>query len=227
MTEKVYVDKYGLECNFRYSNVNKNVVYYHSTKNMINDHLPYWEEYVGNYAGKPIEMLEIGSFQGQSATWWLDNILTHPQSHLTCVDPFFERKRVPDLEIFMDNIKKTGKKNQTTILRGLSGDILPKLINEGKKYDVIYVDGSHEYKEVLEDCINSWFLLKPKGLLILDDYKMNPRYATDKVGPKPAIDDFLKYLEEKQKGKFEILDTDYLSKRSKSILGYQIQIHKK
>lgn len=223
---KVFIEDFKNACRFRQSNVNKNVVYYHTTKDMIKDHIPYWEKYACDYIDKPIKMLEIGSFQGQSATWWLDNILTNTNSSLTCIDPFFERPRVPDFKIFMSNIEKTGKKQQVRVLRGLSGDILPKLIESKEMFDLIYVDGSHEYKDVLEDCLNSWKMLNPNGLLILDDYKMNPRYAEDKIGPKPAIDEFLQFLEQNEKEHFEILNTDFLSKRSKSILGYQVQIKK-
>lgn len=228
MSNKVFIKEFNNRFHIRNSNINPKTKYIYTTKSLIDDHLPYWIEYTKPYISnsKPFHMLEIGSFQGQSATWFLDNLMIHPKSTLTCVDPFFTRKTIDDKAIFLHNINTSGRSNQTIIKEGLSGDILPKLLNEGKEYDIIYVDGSHEYKETLEDCMNSWKLLKKKGLLIIDDYRMNPVFATDKVGPKPAIDDFLNYLETTQQRKFQVLDTNFMKPRSKLLIGYQVQIRK-
>jgi hypothetical protein len=35
-----------------------------------------------------IQMLDIGSYEGQSTVWYLTNVLTHPTARLTCIDPF-------------------------------------------------------------------------------------------------------------------------------------------
>lgn len=201
--------------------------YYYTTKDLISDHVPYWLYYASDYANKAINMLEIGSFQGQSATWWIDNILTHENSTLTCIDPFFKRKLVPDYDIFCDNIAKTNQKHKVTIMQGLSGNILPTLLNNEMKFDIIYVDGSHEYMEVYEDCVFSWELLKEGGLLILDDYRMSPRFADDKIGCKPAIDDFIELLRETEQS-FDLLDTNFINRNvnSKQTIGYQVQIRK-
>jgi predicted O-methyltransferase YrrM len=52
--------------------------------------IPQWERQVaGRFAGKPgLRFLEIGSFEGRSACWLLQNVLTDPSVRLTCVDPF-------------------------------------------------------------------------------------------------------------------------------------------
>ena len=42
--------------------------------------------------------------------------------------------------------------------------------NPDKKYDFIYIDGSHKAEEVLDDCVSSWKILNKGGLLILDDF---------------------------------------------------------
>jgi hypothetical protein len=39
-------------------------------------------------AGRPVNFLELGSYEGRSTVWMLESLLTHPQSHITCVDPF-------------------------------------------------------------------------------------------------------------------------------------------
>ena len=46
-----------------------------------------WTETLAEYKAKPnVSFLEIGSFEGRSAIWLLENILTDPTAHLTCVD---------------------------------------------------------------------------------------------------------------------------------------------
>jgi len=54
-----------------------------------------------------------------------------------------------------------------------------------QNYDLIYVDGSHSYKDVLQDAFNSFKILKKNGIIIFDDLlwrfyknkKKNPMYA--------------------------------------------------
>jgi hypothetical protein len=56
-------------------------------------------------------------------------------------------------------------------------------------YDFIYIDGSHTAPDVLTDACMAWPLLKPKGLMVFDDYMWgNPRDILHR--PKPAIDAF-------------------------------------
>ncbi len=57
-------------------------------------------------------------------------------------------------------------------------------------FDIIYIDASHEGRDVIADAVMSWKLLNPGGIMIFDDYiwdKLKPVYFT----PKPAIDAFL------------------------------------
>jgi hypothetical protein len=58
------------------------------------------------------------------------------------------------------------------------------------QFDVIYIDGSHEGRNILEDACLSFHLVKPGGLIMLDDYKWNhPRHVY--TVPRVAIDSFL------------------------------------
>jgi hypothetical protein len=67
-------------------------------------------------------------------------------------------------------------------------------------YDLIYIDGSHFYKDVLNDCINSFKILKLNGYLILDDYFW-VFYKNINDNPASAINFFLKNY----KSKFKII----------------------
>lgn len=46
---------------------------------------------------------------------------------------------------------------------------LPKLVEENKKYDLIYIDGSHLFENVFVDFYYSALLLNENGILIFDD----------------------------------------------------------
>jgi len=42
-----------------------------------------------------------------------------------------------------------------------------------KKFDIIYIDGSHSYSNFKNDLLKSWKILKKNGLLIVDDIFWN------------------------------------------------------
>ena len=66
------------------------------------------------------------------------------------------------------NIHLSGSGHKVTIKEGRSGDVLRTL--PLRHYDLIYVDGSHTARDVLQDAVLGWGLLKRGGLMIFDDY---------------------------------------------------------
>ena len=54
--------------------------------------------------------------------------------------------------------------------------------NNKKKFDLIFIDGLHEYQQVRKDFINSYNSLKPNGYILLHD--MHPRYIYEEYTPK-------------------------------------------
>src|SRR5215212_4787789 len=48
--------------------------------------LPEWRELLLSLNRKPCRLLEIGSYEGRSSFWMVDNLLSHRDSSLTCVD---------------------------------------------------------------------------------------------------------------------------------------------
>jgi len=144
--------------------------------------LPLWRETLAPVAGRPVQVLEIGSFEGRSALFFLDYL---SQSHVTCIDAFFSRKY---RRRFLANTRPYGKR--VRVLRMLSLGGLARLTREGKRYDVVYIDGSHRRADVLSDSVAAWPLLNKQGLLIWDDYQWEPKLP-DHERPKQAIDLFL------------------------------------
>ncbi len=173
----------------------------------FSEQIPWWEKQLAKFKGKPnLQFLEIGSFEGRSAVWLLENILTDSTSILTCIDTFggspeHENKQLRIGEIeqhFRHNIKESGSEKKVIIKKGYSKEILPGLTHGA--YDCIYIDGSHKASDVLEDAILSKLLLKKGGMLIFDDYVWDER-IDELDRPKVAIDAFLKVY----KGQYKLL----------------------
>ena len=63
---------------------------FHFTKDYITPYIPFYNAHLAEFKGKPdVHFLEVGTYEGRTALWFLDNILTHPTSTMTIVD-FFE-----------------------------------------------------------------------------------------------------------------------------------------
>ena len=163
--------------------------------------IPIWTHYLNHLKNEPnLHFLEIGSFQGRSTVWLLENILTNNTSKITCIDTFegsiehtinFQNDIKNLFDIFSHNISKF--KNKVNIIKDKS-QIALKQINE--QYDFIYIDGDHKASSVLEDSILSFPLLKKGGIMIFDDYLWfeMKKYIDN---PKPAIDAFLEIYGDK------------------------------
>jgi predicted O-methyltransferase YrrM len=161
-----------------------------------------------------LHILEIGSFEGKSTVWFINNLLKNEKSTITCIDPWMnfyqnsnsfnsynpETKTQSGIDYikddikgrFLHNINETGYSNKVNVTHGMSYLELPKLINEKKLYDIIFIDGNHTSPFVLTDAVMSWFLLKPNGIMIFDDYLWEFNQDKETLSPKLAIDSFIR-----------------------------------
>lgn len=156
-----------------------------------------WAKSLSEFKSKPnLSFLEIGSFEGRSAVWLLENILTDDSSRLTCIDTWKgsiehqgSKLDLGTIEAHFDhNIELAGKTHQIIKIKDYSSRALRKLSYDS--YDFIYIDGSHKASDVLEDAVLCWRLLKVGGIMIFDDYIWEPQYAKIE-SPTIAIDSFL------------------------------------
>ena len=143
--------------------------------------------------------IEIGSFEGRSMVWIAENMM-EDGDHLTCIDTWEggEEHSAEDMaavearfdhnfdlleERFPQHFFFKAKDFSAHVL---AGDIAAKGVGDA---DFIYIDGSHIAKDVLTDACMAWALLKPKGIMVFDDYMWgNPRDILHR--PKAAIDAF-------------------------------------
>lgn len=159
-----------------------------------------WTRALAPIAGRPgVRMLEIGSFEGRSAAWFLEHVLTDESSELVCVDIFWR----PGLEARFDhNIGLADRHGRVRKRKGVSADVLATL--EPASFDAIYVDGGHDAATALLDAFLAWRLLKPGGILMFDDYLWELERPVSQR-PQLAIDLFREALGDA----LEVLHTGY------------------
>jgi predicted O-methyltransferase YrrM len=132
------------------------------------------------------EILEVGSWAGASAVTWASAIRTLGlDGQVTCVDswaPYFdlskengEHYRKMNLaaeqgaveKLFRHNIETSGVGDLVSVRAGRSLDVLPALA--AQSFDVIYLDGSHLFQDVLADIREAKRLIRPGGIICGDD----------------------------------------------------------
>ena len=148
------------------------------THDYFSPNIANWSQWFGQLiTAAPIACLEIGSWQGGSSTWLLDNVIAPRGGSLTCIDTFegssehlgFLHTLHAGLEELFDaNIARTGHGHLCRKLVGYSQDVLRQM--RSGDFDFIFVDGAHEAKFVIQDAIYCWSMLRPGGFLLFDDY---------------------------------------------------------
>jgi predicted O-methyltransferase YrrM len=162
----------------------------------LNTGWKHWDMYLSKFVGKKINCLDIGSYKGDSTCWMLNNICTNPYSRVYSLDtwegsPEYGNYTNEIEKVFDENVGKTGRKSQNIKMKTTSTKGLLQLNNSNKIiFDFIFIDASHEAKDVLSDGVLSWSLLNNEGILIFDDYKWK-KLKKEYFRPKIAIDSFV------------------------------------
>jgi predicted O-methyltransferase YrrM len=168
------------------------------TQDWFSQHISLWEKLFADFFPDGIDRcLEIGSFEGRSTCWILENALSDDGT-ISCVDTWEgspEISREAALQSwprFVHNVGLSKGPDQKVIyLREKSSLALANLIvdKQTESFDFIYVDGSHTASDTLTDAVNAFTLLKEGGLMVFDDY-MWELQCDILVRPKMAIDAF-------------------------------------
>ena len=162
-------------------------------------HIPRWEKFLAPLEGRSARILEIGSFEGLSACFFLWRL---PDARITCIDTFAGAPDYPaygistiDLERRFDANVSLVDASRVAKRAGDSRRILLDLVTDAtESFDVIYVDGSHMALDVVVDAALSWQLLSENGLLIFDDYGGGAVDPDPLRHVKPAVDAFLELV---------------------------------
>lgn len=149
---------------------------------------------------RPQRMAEIGCYEGQHVV----EMLAHPdrpkEFALECVDPYEPSAEFPAEEIehalnaFTQNVLAAQQKHGGGVLlhRKRSATMWAKWITQNKKFDAIYIDGSHSAPDVLIDAVGAIQCLDSGGVVVFDDYVWGtgPQYLPLTSCPKVAVDAF-------------------------------------
>jgi hypothetical protein len=115
------------------------------------------------------------------------------------------------VRLMLGNLDLQGSQ-QAYCIEGNSLEVMPRMVDQGMKFDVLLLDGDHNYHTVAEEMKHIEALTNPDALVICDDYDgrwstrdlfyadredyRDNKHATQKVetekhGVKPAIDEWL------------------------------------
>jgi len=167
------------------------------TSDWTSNNFSIWTKILAPWRDRPLDVLEIGSWEGRSAVFWLEYL---PSSRVVCVDSFDGgevgpiaaevRAQMPFTEARFDaNLASYAGRFEKIALRSVTA--LDRLRARRRSFDLIYIDGGHTRDEVLIDSLLSWAMLKRRGILIWDDYEWRPELPIAQR-PKDAIDTFLR-----------------------------------
>lgn len=154
------------------------------------------------------KILEIGSFQGGS-TLAIGHAIAGTDIELYCLDPWsnyinqedfatFDRSTVSDdFRIINNFIKNTAFiGDNLRMLRGKSLAFAGLL--DGKGFDLIFIDGAHDYDSVRYDIKLAFSALKPSGFVCGHDYH------SEGHGVRKAVDELIAHVPSiDKKGKFD------------------------
>ncbi len=177
---------------------------YEFTKDWFSASTPVWQKLLESLA--PRRLLEVGSFEGRSACYLIDILSPRHAIELHCVDTFAGGVEHSVLDMsaveirFRANVRLAAEKAlhspHVVIHKQASDMALATLLAGGGRdsFDLIYIDGSHQAKDVLADAVLGFRLLRRGGVMIFDDYLWSEKLpgGPDLLRmPKPAIDAFV------------------------------------
>ena len=152
--------------------------------------IPIWNFFIKEMS--KIKYLEIGAFEGRSVVFVGKTI--KELISIDVVDTFKGSDEHKSAKIDFNNVYKNFKNNTNQFKENLTVHINNSefFFNQNKKkFNLIYVDGSHHYSDVLKDLINSYKFLEKGGIIICDDFKWTSYYQNKDENPALAIIKFI------------------------------------
>lgn len=175
------------------------------TRDWFSRCIPAWTDLFPRVMPRPARILEIGAFEGRATCFMLESLIPpDAEGEIHCVDNWqggAEHADIPMAEVlarFRANVRATlrrcGRHCVVTHHKPSAAALLG-LLGQGfeGRFDLAYVDGSHQAADVLEDLVLAFRLLRKGGLMICDDYAWQRQApgAEDVLDtPKIAVDAF-------------------------------------
>jgi predicted O-methyltransferase YrrM len=114
------------------------------------------------------QTIEVGLALGMSALFLCQAVLARGGSHVA-IDPFQESSwRGAGLIV----LEQAGVREHVEVIEEESQLALPRLVSEGRAFDLAFIDGDHRFESALLDLYFMTRLVRPEGLIVLDDMWM-------------------------------------------------------
>jgi predicted O-methyltransferase YrrM len=112
--------------------------------------------------------LEVGLALGMSALFLCQAVMRRDGRHVA-IDPFQEKSwKGAGLRTLRD----AGVEDCVEVIEEESQLALPRLVSDGRQFDLAFVDGDHRFEGVFLDLYYMTRLVKPSGLVVVDDMWM-------------------------------------------------------
>ena len=111
--------------------------------------------------------LEVGAGVGVGTLALCEALLAEPGGDHTVVDPYAFGG-----DVAVHALREAGVEDMVTRLREPSQLALPRMVAEGRRFDLILVDGGHRFDDVFLDLVYADRLLEPGRVVVIDDLWM-------------------------------------------------------
>jgi len=169
-----------------------------------------------------IKICEIGSWMGRSSYVFARAIEDNARSQVICIDPFngdgdfgskkeYRRLMVGDSkrknlkDKFIENMEKNKVINKIRVIEGYSNKVVRDFRH---KIDLLFIDGNHDYKSVLDDYLQWSPLIRKNGYIAFHDVGASHTY-----GPKQVVERYV--VHNNMWGEHQLIDELYIAKKIK------------
>lgn len=149
-----------------------------------------WEFVLEPFRDQIKKVLEIGSYEGQSALFWHH----HFGACVTCIDTWQDKDVAKGCTSGQEVETHFDQNTRGLPVTKIKLDSTRALTQLHEKFDLVYIDGDHTRLHVMTDSCLSWRLLRSGGLMVWDDYRDYEPTWMDR--PTPAIDAFVAMMQE-------------------------------
>ena len=118
---------------------------------------------------KASHTVEIGLAYGISVLFICEGLITNGDKNArhVALDPYQDKSFK---NLGLQSLEEAGVANLVEYHEEESQTILPRFVKEGRHFDFAFVDGSHLFDRVFLDLIYLGRLVRPGGIIFVDDY---------------------------------------------------------
>ena len=160
---------------------------------------------------KPVYTMEIGMAYGVSTFLFAlkhEELSGKPNNQHYSIDPF-QISHWDSCGLML--LEREGMANYVNYFESFSSIQLPKWVEDGLKFDLIYIDGSHLFEDVFIDYYYCSPLLNANGMMLFDDCR------------DPHVLKVIKFIKSNMADFFEEIDlNEYVKREGRELIKYRV-----